>query len=82
MHNEAYYDLKSEIFEALIDAMDMGRIVSLPREEAESEISQIVNEIIAVKGHIMSIAWWTTSVMTCLVMALWNHSLNAMTSPT
>ncbi len=56
MHNEAYYDLKSEIFEALIDAMDMGRIVSLPREEAESEISQIVNEIIAVKGHIMSIA--------------------------
>ena len=56
MHNEAYYDLKSEIFEALIDAMDMGRIVSLPREEAENEISQIVNEIIAVKGHIMSIA--------------------------
>ena len=56
MHNEAYYDLKSEIFEALIDAMDMGRVVSLPREEAEAEISQIVNEIIAVKGHIMSIA--------------------------
>ena len=56
MHNEAYYDLKSEIFEALIDAMDMGRVVSLPREEAENEISQIVNEIIAVKGHIMSIA--------------------------
>jgi len=40
----------------VVDAMDMGRIVSLPREEAESEISQIVNEIIAVKGHIMSIA--------------------------
>jgi len=56
MHNEAYYDLKSEIFEALIDAMDMGRVVSLPRDEAENEISQIVNEIIAVKGHIMSIA--------------------------
>ena len=56
MHNKAYYDLKSEIFEALIDAMDMGRIVSLPREEAENEISQIVNEIVAVKGHIMSIA--------------------------
>jgi len=46
MHNEAYYDLKSEIFEALIDAMDMGRIVSLPREEAEADV----------KGHIMSIA--------------------------
>ncbi len=56
MHNEAYYDLKSEIFEALIDAMDMGRVVSLPRPEAENEISQIVNEIIAVKGHVMSIA--------------------------
>ena len=56
MHNQAYYDLKSEIFEALIDAMDMGRVVSLPREDAENEISQIVNEIIGVKGHIMSIA--------------------------
>jgi pilus assembly protein CpaF len=56
MHNQAYYELKSEIFEALIDAMDMGRVVSLPREDAENEISQIVNEIIAVKGHIMSIA--------------------------
>ncbi len=56
MHNDAYYDLKSEIFEALIDAMDMGRVVSLPRPDAENEISQIVNEIISVKGHIMSIA--------------------------
>jgi len=56
MQSQAYYDLKSEIFEALIDAMDMGRIVSLPRSEAENEISQIVNEIVAVKGHIMSIA--------------------------
>ncbi len=55
-HDEAYYVLKSEIFEALIDAMDMGRVVSLPRPDAENEISQIVNEIIAVKGHIMSIA--------------------------
>ena len=56
MQSQAYYDLKSEIFEALIDAMDMGRIVSLPRPEAESEISQIVNEIVSVKGHVMSIA--------------------------
>ncbi len=54
-HNQAYYDLKAEIFASLIDAMDMSRIVALARTDAEGEISQIVNEIIAVKGHIMSI---------------------------
>ena len=86
-HTQAYYDLKSEIFAALIDAMDMGRIVTLPREEAENEIGQIVNEIIAVKGHIMSIcraerAASTTSAMTCWAMAHSSRCWNAMTSPT
>ncbi len=55
-HNQAYYALKSEIFASLIDAMDMSRIVALARDEAEGEITQIVNEIISVKGHIMSIS--------------------------
>ncbi len=55
-HNQAYYVLKSEIFASLIDAMDMSRIVALARSEAEGEITQIVNEIISVKGHIMSIS--------------------------
>ena len=55
-HDQAYYDLKAEIFASLIDAMDMSRIVALARTEAEGEIGQIVNEIIGVKGHIMSIS--------------------------
>lgn len=55
-HDQAYYTLKKEIFAALIDAMDMSQIVSMPREAAETDITQIVNEIISVKGHIMSIA--------------------------
>jgi len=55
-HNPAYYDLKAEIFASLIDAMDMSRIVALARDDAEGEITQIVNEIIGVKGHIMSIS--------------------------
>ncbi len=55
-HDQAYYDLKAEIFASLIDAMDMSRIVALARAEAEGEITQIVNEIIGVKGHIMSIS--------------------------
>jgi len=55
-HNQAYYELKAEIFASLIDAMDMSRIVALARTEAEGEITQIVNEIIGVKGHIMSIS--------------------------
>ncbi len=54
-HDQAYYDLKAEIFASLIDAMDMSRIVALARSEAEGEITQIVNEIIGVKGHLMSI---------------------------
>ncbi len=54
-HDQAYYDLKAEIFSSLIDAMDMSRIVELARSEAEGEITQIVNEIIGVKGHLMSI---------------------------
>ena len=54
-HDQAYYDLKATIFASLIDAMDMSRIVALARTDAEGEISQIVNEIITVKGHIMSI---------------------------
>jgi len=53
-HDKAYYNLKAEIFASLIDAMDMSRIVALARSEAEGEISQIVNEIVAVKGHLMS----------------------------
>jgi len=53
-HDQAYYSLKAEIFASLIDAMDMSRIVALARSEAEGEISQIVNEIVAVKGHLMS----------------------------
>ena len=55
-HDQAYYSLKAEIFASLIDAMDMSRIVALARDEAEGEITQIVNEIIGVKGHIMSIS--------------------------
>lgn len=55
-HDQAYYDLKASIFSSLIDAMDMSRIVALARTDAEGEISQIVNEIITVKGHIMSIS--------------------------
>jgi pilus assembly protein CpaF len=54
-HDQAYYALKAEIFASLIDAMDMSRIVALARAEAEGEITQIVNEIIGVKGHLMSI---------------------------
>lgn len=53
-HDQAYYSLKADIFASLIDAMDMSRIVALARTEAEGEIGQIVNEIVAVKGYLMS----------------------------
>ena len=56
IHTQEYYNLKTDIFSALIDAMDLSRVVALSREDAESEISTIINEIVAVKGYVLSVA--------------------------
>ncbi|MDD2868839.1 CpaF family protein [Neomegalonema sp.] len=56
IHTQEYYALKTDIFSALIDAMDLSRVVALSREDAENEISTIINEIVAVKGFVLSVA--------------------------
>ncbi len=56
IHTQEYYSLKTDIFSALIDAMDLSRVVALSREDAENEISTIINEIVAVKGFVLSVA--------------------------
>jgi pilus assembly protein CpaF len=51
-----YYDIKATIFNALIDAIDLTQLGQLDRQAARDEIRDIVNEIIAIKGVVMSIA--------------------------
>ena len=54
--SENYYDIKSTIFNALIDAIDLTQLGQLDRDAARDEIRDIVNEIITLKDVVMSIA--------------------------
>ncbi len=55
-HTEEYYDIKSEIFNALIDAIDLTQLTQLDAQAAREEIRDIVNDIIAIKDVALSIA--------------------------
>jgi pilus assembly protein CpaF len=54
--SENYYDIKTTIFNALIDAIDLTQLGQLDRDAARDEIRDIVNEIITLKDVAMSIA--------------------------
>ena len=54
--SEEYYDTKTAIFSALIDAIDLSQLAKMDAESARDEIRDIVNEIISLKNVIMSIA--------------------------
>ena len=51
-----YYNVKTTIFNALIDTIDLTQLAQLDNESAREEIRDIVNEIIAIKNVVMSIA--------------------------
>jgi len=53
---DEYYDIKSTIFNALIDAIDLTQLGQLDADSARDEIRDIVNEIITLKDVVMSIA--------------------------
>src|SRR5262249_5262269 len=53
---EDFYDIKSTIFSALIDTIDRSQLARLDQESAREEIRDIVNDIIALKNIVMSIA--------------------------
>src|SRR5207245_469317 len=55
-HSEAYYETKGTIFGALIEAIDLAQLAKLDAESAREEIRDIINEIIAIKAVVMSIA--------------------------
>ena len=54
--SEEYYQTKSMIFGALIEAIDLAQLSRLEGEAAREEIRDIVSEIIALKNVVMSIA--------------------------
>jgi pilus assembly protein CpaF len=54
--SESYYEVKGTIFGALIEAIDLTQLARLDAESAREEIRDIVNEIIAIKNIVMSIA--------------------------
>jgi len=54
--SESYYEVKGTIFSALIEAIDLAQLARLDAESAREEIRDIVNEIIAIKNIVMSIA--------------------------
>ncbi|KAA2234998.1 CpaF family protein [Salinarimonas soli] len=54
--SEEYYQTKSMIFGALIEAIDLSQLSRLDADSAREEIRDIVNEIISLKNVVMSIA--------------------------
>ena len=54
--SDTYYQTKATIFGALIEAIDLAQLAKLDGESAREEIRDIVNEIIAIKNIVMSIA--------------------------
>jgi len=54
--SESYYDTKSAIFSALIEAIDLAQLARLDADSAREEIRDIVNEIISLKNLVMSIS--------------------------
>ncbi len=54
--SDEYFVTKGVIFSALIEAIDLAQLSKLDVENAREEIRDIVNEIIAIKNLVMSIA--------------------------
>lgn len=54
--NDNYYDIKAQVFSALIDTIDLSQLAKLDTDSAREEIRDIVNDIIAIKNFVMSIA--------------------------
>ena len=55
-HSEEYYDVKTTVFNALIDTIDLTQLAKLDGAAAREEIRDIVSEIIQIKNVVMSIA--------------------------
>ena len=53
---ESYFQTKSMIFGALIEAIDLAALSKLDQESAREEIRDIVHEIVTIKNLVLSIS--------------------------
>lgn len=53
---QEYYATKASIFNALVEAIDLSQLSRLEQDDARDEIRDVVNDIIALKNLVMSIA--------------------------
>jgi pilus assembly protein CpaF len=51
---KAYYDLKKEIFAALLESIDVAHLATMSIDEARSEVGGIANDILAAKKAVIS----------------------------
>ena len=51
---KAYYDLKKEIFSALLESIDVAHLATMTVEEARSEVGSIANDILTAKKAVIS----------------------------
>ncbi len=54
--SDEYYRTKTEVFNALIDTIDLSQLAQLDQESAREEIRDIVMEIVSIKNVVMSVA--------------------------
>ncbi len=54
--SEEYYRIKTSIYNALIETIDLGQLANLDQKVARDEIRDIVGEIIAIKQVVLSVA--------------------------
>jgi pilus assembly protein CpaF len=54
--SDNYFETKATVFGALIEAIDLAQLARLDADSAREEIRDIVNEIVAIKNIVMSIA--------------------------
>ena len=84
--SDTYYETKGAVFGALIEAIDLGQLAKLDADSAREEIRDIVNEIIAIKNIVMSIAEQEDLLddiaTTFSAMGRSSHCWRAMRSPT
>ncbi|KFG70786.1 CpaF family protein [Microvirga sp. BSC39] len=54
--DDQYYELKTQVFAALIEAIDVSQLAKMGTQESRNAIEEIVKDIVAAKKVVMSIA--------------------------
>src|SRR3954466_1134166 len=53
---DEYYELKAQVFAALIEAIDVAQLSKMDLDDSREAIGEIVNDIVTAKKIVMSVA--------------------------